>query len=368
MHALGVDTTQETPRLVRRADHRLIAGVAGGLGDHFGVAPAWFRLGFVLAAFAGGIGVVAYLLLWFLIPRADLPASAAQQTAERFPDAPAWIGVLLIGIGILSLVDQLGLHAGAVGWALLLIGIGFLLFQRGGEERERDAVGSSTPSGPTVRLPAAPTPSPPRTRPPRERSVLGWLTVGLAMAAAGLVAVLRNTGALDLTLAQTLAVPLSILGAGLLVGTLVGRARWTVLLGLPLVPLVIAASAFTVPLTGRYGDVFVSRRDAQVQPSYTRSGGHVSLDLSRIDPGTLPPTIDVLLGVGSVDVTLPRRGVRVEATVNVGDVHMDRGAGGIDVRGTAGDPNASTVVRVHVDVGEVHAWTTVAPTPKGGHA
>jgi phage shock protein PspC (stress-responsive transcriptional regulator) len=356
-----MDPNAQRPRLVRRADHRLVAGVAGGLADHFGVAAAWFRLGFVLASFAGGVGAAAYVLLWFLVPREDLPRSAAQQTAERFPDAPAWIGLVLIGVGILSLADQLGLHAGAVGWALLLIGVGFLLFQRNRELTSDVDEANVVPSSGASSLPDAPgtlaMTRPPRRR--RDRSPLGWLTLGLAVAAAGIVGAMRNTGAIHLTLAQTIAIPLAILGAGLLVGSLYGRARWTVLLGLPLVPLVIVASAFTVPLTGRYGDVYVARRGAVIQPTYARSGGHVSLDLSRVDPSKLPPTIAVSLGVGSVDVALPRRGVRVEATVNLGDVHMSRSVGGIAVQGFAGDPNASTVVRVHVDVGEVQAW--VAP-------
>lgn len=335
--------------------------MAGGLADHFGVAPAWFRLAFVLSAFAGGIGVAAYLLLWFLIPRADLPRSAAQQTADRFPDAPAWIGLVLIGIGILSLVSQLGIHTGAVGWALLLIGVGFLLFRRGDEpEQERDVPPARTASA--ASLPAATRP----VRRPRERSPLGWLTLGLAVAASGLVAVLRNGDTIHLSAAQTLAIPLVILGTGLIVGTIYGRARWTVLLGLPLMPLVIVASAFTVPLTGRYGDVYVDRRAAQVQSSYTRSGGRISLDLSGIDSSLLPPTIDIRLGFGSVDIALPRRGVRVEATVNIGDVHMDRSTGGIDVQGSAGDPTASTVITVHVDVGEVQAWTAVRPVKARG--
>jgi MFS family permease len=47
----------------------------------------------------GGLGVLLYLLLWWLVPRADLPRSAGQRFAAHFPDAPAWIGVgLLLGL------------------------------------------------------------------------------------------------------------------------------------------------------------------------------------------------------------------------------------------------------------------------------
>jgi phage shock protein PspC (stress-responsive transcriptional regulator) len=359
-----VQTTTGTRRLVRRADHRIVAGVAGGLGDYFGVSPLWFRLGFVLATPAGGVGVAAYLLLWFLVPRADLPRSAAQQTADRFPDAPAWIGVLLIGVGILSLVDRLGLQSGAVGWALLLIGGGFVLFQREGARDRTREPRQEPPAAMDTSLPAPPAFAA-VVRTPRERSPLGWLTLGIAVAAAGVVAVLRNVEAIHLTLAQTIAVPLTILGAGLLVGVLYGRARWTVLLGLPLVPVVVVASAFTLPITGRYGNLLVDRNDGAIHSTYTRSGGRIVLDLSRVPPSGLPPTIDVAMAVGSVEVALPEHGVRMQATVNVGDIQTRRNPGGIDVAGSLGDPNASTVVNVHVDVGEVRAWIVPTPSSKG---
>jgi len=363
-----MDATQEpqtvavSSRLARRPDHRLIAGVAGGLADHLGVRPLWIRLAFVLSAFAGGIGLAAYLLLWFLIPRADLPLSAAQQTAQRFPDAPAWIGLVLIGIGILSLADQLGLRSSAVGWAVLLIGVGFLLFQRGGERDLRvESVAPSASDEATALMPTSPIAVARRERRPRERSPLGWLSFGLALAASGLVAVLRNTGAVDLRLSQAVAIPLAILGAGLLVGTLYGRARWTVLLALPLVPLVIVTSAFTVPLTGPFGNAYVSNTSAKVLPSYTRSAGDVTLDLSRIPLADLPPTIDIAVGLGTVQVMLPPTGVLVNANVHIGDVQMNRRDTGVDVHGTAGDPSASTVITVQVDVGEVRTMTKSGP-------
>src|SRR5947199_1137028 len=54
----------EVRRAVRRQDGRVVAGVAAGLGDYFRVDPLWFRLGFVMLAFLGGAGVIAYGVLW----------------------------------------------------------------------------------------------------------------------------------------------------------------------------------------------------------------------------------------------------------------------------------------------------------------
>ena len=64
---------QGEPRPVRRlhlsnAD-RKIAGVCGGLGDWLEVDPVFFRVAFILAALACGLGILAYIVLWLLVPR-----------------------------------------------------------------------------------------------------------------------------------------------------------------------------------------------------------------------------------------------------------------------------------------------------------
>lgn len=55
--------------LRRSRTNRMIAGVCGGLGEFFGVDPFWFRLGFLIALVPGGVpGIVAYLILWLVVP------------------------------------------------------------------------------------------------------------------------------------------------------------------------------------------------------------------------------------------------------------------------------------------------------------
>ena len=55
-------------QLTRSTSDRVIAGVAGGLGRYFGVDPVMFRIGFVISVFFGGLGVIAYGLLWLFVP------------------------------------------------------------------------------------------------------------------------------------------------------------------------------------------------------------------------------------------------------------------------------------------------------------
>ena len=51
-----------------RSDH-MLAGVCGGLGEFFGISPAWFRLAFLIALIPGGVpGIGLYILMWLIIP------------------------------------------------------------------------------------------------------------------------------------------------------------------------------------------------------------------------------------------------------------------------------------------------------------
>ena len=56
-------------RLYRSRDDRVIAGVCGGLGEHFGIDPVILRLAWIVLAIFGGSGILLYLLAWMLVPR-----------------------------------------------------------------------------------------------------------------------------------------------------------------------------------------------------------------------------------------------------------------------------------------------------------
>jgi len=46
----------------------MLAGVCGGLGTYFNIDPVIIRLLWVLAIFAAGTGVLAYIIAWIIIP------------------------------------------------------------------------------------------------------------------------------------------------------------------------------------------------------------------------------------------------------------------------------------------------------------
>src|SRR6478672_5535778 len=59
---------QVPSRLYRSRSQKMIAGVCGGLGEYFDVDPVLIRLLFVVTAFISGIGILAYIVLWILVP------------------------------------------------------------------------------------------------------------------------------------------------------------------------------------------------------------------------------------------------------------------------------------------------------------
>ncbi len=58
-------------QLRRSHSDRIVAGVCGGLGEFFGLSPAWFRIAFLIALIPGGVpGLLLYILMWVIVPSA----------------------------------------------------------------------------------------------------------------------------------------------------------------------------------------------------------------------------------------------------------------------------------------------------------
>ena len=218
--------------LRRSASDKVIAGVAGGLAENFGVSSlavrTLFGLAFVVIAWQVwtllGIAIVAYVLLWIFVPREDIGVSPAGRLTRRFPRIGPAIGVLLLLAGAAAIAAQLD---GWLVWPVLLIGGGVLLYRY---DAGRGVPRSAAPSAPGVTPPAALPPhsvelppEPRAPRPPRERSPLGWLGLGIALLVVGIAAIAQNLGALDIRLVRYPAIVLLILGVTMLVGAFAGR-------------------------------------------------------------------------------------------------------------------------------------------------
>ena len=51
-----------------RSKEKMIAGVCGGLANYFDIDPTIIRILFVVIAFAGGASLLAYLIMWVIVP------------------------------------------------------------------------------------------------------------------------------------------------------------------------------------------------------------------------------------------------------------------------------------------------------------
>lgn len=67
---VGVDK-----RLYRSRDDKMIAGVCGGIAEYFGIDPVIVRVILVVITLMGGAGVLAYLIMWAVVPLAPPPSA-----------------------------------------------------------------------------------------------------------------------------------------------------------------------------------------------------------------------------------------------------------------------------------------------------
>jgi phage shock protein C len=65
----------QTRRLYRSRTNRKLAGVCGGLAQYFNTDATLIRVLFVVFTLLGGPGLVAYVVLWIVVP--EEPVGAA---------------------------------------------------------------------------------------------------------------------------------------------------------------------------------------------------------------------------------------------------------------------------------------------------
>jgi phage shock protein C len=141
----------------------MIAGVAGGLAEYFAIDPVLIRILFVVAFFIKGVGLLAYIILWVVVPQRKRELSATSpegvgidedveseeippdpEIAQRKQKRTSYGAYLLIALGFFFLADNLlpGFHFSDY-WPVILIGLGFgLLYnatkKRNGKEQDNE--------------------------------------------------------------------------------------------------------------------------------------------------------------------------------------------------------------------------------------
>ncbi|WP_322511523.1 PspC domain-containing protein [Chloroflexus sp.] len=170
-------------RLTRSSTDKMIGGVCGGLAQYFAVDPVIVRLIFVLVFFINGISLPIYLALWIVMPKDNptrpftpsatgaapvnqevfanqgqsggqarvgyapdpsfrfdpltgqpIGGPAVGETVQLAPPPPRrrnWslLGLILIGIGAIILLEQLGVNLSLL-FPVLMIVAGLALLRR----------------------------------------------------------------------------------------------------------------------------------------------------------------------------------------------------------------------------------------------
>lgn len=336
--SINRDRFRDLDQLQLSSSDRYIAGVAGGLGRHFGIDPIVVRVLLAALCVFGGIGILLYGVLWAFVP--------SDRTGRAMIDlnGPTRRAILLIfgcvvALGVVgSFVGGFDGFGGHVAWPLAVVVAVVaiaLAYLRPSNYKAQPSVPLNPVQTPPTAVagaeapPAAPTPptstfSPAPPKPRRTGVILFWPTIAAIIAASGVLGII----AVDHSVAPLWwpGTALAIVGAALVAGAFVGRPGGLIPLGIVLVPGVIATTILG-PNGWRHQDLNLSPTSAaQLGSNYSIGSGQATLDLSQIsDPSKLAGrTLRVRMNAGEIDITLPA-GVRanVDAKLDIaGDVKV----------------------------------------------
>lgn len=379
-------------RLVRPHEGRIIAGVAAGIADRLEINPWIVRIAFVGSTVFGGAGLLLYLAGWALIPEEGAPQAPAERLVGRLGDWTTWIGAGLVLVATAVLVAEAGLVRADIVWAVALLTSGVLLY-RGGfagmTEPDQPLAPPPETTGPeddegvedqsAEKLPGEPVEEggpPPSSDPdretavipvppsPRPRSLLGRLTIGAALITLGAMLLLDTAGLVRPAFSHYVAASVGVVGVGLLVGSVLGRSRGLIAVGIVLLPVLFVSSALTANFEGGFGDPTYRPVDlADLRSEYELTGGDLVLDLRRLELGGEWVEVEGDVGFGRLLVLVPpEMGIDVTAHVGFGDIEtFNTHEGGIDVDRSFFRPGQGGV-RLNLDVGfgtvQVRAFTT----------
>ncbi len=226
-----------------------------------------------------------------------------------------------------------------------------------------EAIGGTVDAGrgggepPWVEPVVAAAPRPRRSRPPRERSVLGRLTVAVLLITLGGIATYDAAVEADVAYGVYLASFMIVIGAGLIVGAWIGRARWLVVPGLILLPMFVVVSVLPGGLTGDVGDRDISGVQLiEAGGSDDMAIGEFIVDLRDIPAGT-EADLSVSLGIGHLVVVVPDdRTVEVFGDVGMGELVIGNGSsGGLGVERTRvfGEGRAELTIMADLGIGQL---------------
>ncbi len=353
------------PALRRSADDRLIAGVAGGLGEYFGIDPVIVRIGLIVLTFFGGVGPVLYLVSWLIVPLGDsgsILANALRSGARRRFRNLVGIGLIAFGLFVTAILSRnffevivkVTSTAPYLALALIVAGIGLVFWPR------RSTPPLDTPAEPLAAPTTATVPPPPsaagsewpganlgdepsqakpswrdrraeRRAQRRGQSTVTFLTLAALLVLTGGAILLDRLDIERVLLGEFFAVALLVVAAGLLVSVFVGRNWALIVLGVLLLPPLVVFSGSDTSWWSGFGDVETVPEDINSLDRDLNHGiGNLVVDLRSLDRDSLRSTgrasidHDIHLTMGDVIIKIPAD-LRVKTNASIGAGTLRRG-------------------------------------------
>lgn len=171
--------TTPVPRATRPTRGRVIAGVARGLAEHLRL-PVWLvRVGFVVLALGGGVGIVLYVAFWAVLPQSTESDDVVEDEDASGGALVRLIGLAAVLIGGVLLLSAMGvdvLGSAVIPLVIALVG-GALVWQQADDDQRAEW---STTAAQAAR----------RTAGSTARAGRGRILAGLALVTLGIVGLL----------------------------------------------------------------------------------------------------------------------------------------------------------------------------------
>ena len=359
------------PPLRRSNTNRVLAGVSGGLGEYFGVDPVLFRVLFATSAFFGGVGIIAYLVAWAVIPERGAPSAPLDGAARWLRQRRVPFGV---AVAVAAIVAWVALFSWWRPWPffpLLIVAILLVVvLERNRNQRLAAHGGGTVPpvappnvaptstsltdypfassaAGVEQTAPTLPYPQAPATG--AQTELHAWMSESRD------ARVRRRTANRPMRLAVWSALTLALLGLGIadaIAGIAIPTYLWVVV-GIVIAGLIVGAairrpvwgfSAILVPafvlmfvlggtsasLHDGSGDrTYTPTSGTELKPTYHQALGRVTLDLTRVGQLDSTRTVHVRQAAGQVRIIVPQNmDVTMGNHIWLGQVEVD----GIEVQ------------------------------------
>ncbi len=128
-------------KIYRSQKDSMIAGVCGGIAEYFDIDSTLVRLLAILVVFLGGVGVIAYIIAWIIIPQnpeqetnsnkeyaQDEKIDISQEDGKKDNHRHIWGGLILIFLGLFFLIRSFFPRFILMNfWPVLLVVVGIVL-------------------------------------------------------------------------------------------------------------------------------------------------------------------------------------------------------------------------------------------------